>query len=212
MSRYTHLPRTKTKQKNEFISFFDRVFHVLSSNKRVGTIAIIIFVLLLAGSAILKKRAEKNRQASAVNLYSAVKAVDPIEALTALSTAGGDLAWLSQTDLVKKQKEKQEEKQEGTFLDTLLKIQNEPAVLSPLKLYSQAQVLWQQGKADQALKLVDGIRADFFSDRLSFLKAELLVALSRGEDASRIFKTLSDSAEDEDIKKKAKAYLAIVKH
>jgi len=170
MSRYTRLPRARVKKRDEFISFIDHASYFFSQYKAasLGVLAVVFLVIL--GSIWMNSQAEKKRSFLAQSLYEAVNAADPVASLSDLkSKTDSSLAWQVDANILEKQKEKKD----AAYLDTIQKLSGVPDTLSPLLIFSQAQAYWQQNKKDEALKILDSYQSEFFAEDIRRLKDDI---------------------------------------
>jgi len=197
MSSYFE-PNNKEPKVDEFVSIMDRLTHWVLRYQVPLIVFVAIGFLLLVGALVIKDRKEQSLMADNAKIYEALKSPDATQKLETLvkeledSSAG----YVAELKLAQKYLAAKDKTKAFEVLTNLKK--KVPDILVPVITLSQAQLLWQESKFDEAKTLLDSIKEDpFIGQQAQYVKAMILKNQGDIEAAKTLLSSLA-AASDKD--------------
>lgn len=188
MAVYQHLPRSKKKKPDEFVSLVDHAVRWVSGHKGICITLTLIFVLGFSSFFYFKQSDEAFLVGFNEQIRKISEQPDKISAYQLLANRSKEMSWLAHLFILDGylKNEKIDEalaeiEKAGEYL---------PSSFGPLLLWNKANILWQSGKMDDGLKLVDEVHNPFFNDYLLFLKGNMLLDQGKINEARAQFESL----------------------
>lgn len=182
------------KKPDEFVTLMDKLGHYVLKYQ-IPLVAIFIFAcLLIMGALFLKNKNENDIITLNQKLYEALGSSDPQKELEVFIKENGQskVGYVAHLKLFQKLKE--EKNVEAATQEILLAQSAAPEFLKPVLAYSYAGWQWQQGKSDEALASLDGIKetALIWGDA-QLLKAVILESTGKVEESKKIYQGLAEN-------------------
>ncbi len=196
MALYKNLPRTPAyKKKDEFISAIDRALHWFAKYKNQSLVGVVFVLLLFLGSLLFNQRHETTLKNLSQSIFEAGQSDKQASALEAVLKQTGpvEAARFIPLDLYKYYLKDQKPDEALKALDQGVALA--PDFLKPLLMATKAQTLWQQGKTDDALKVLDSIDVKEGYPRL--VRAWILEGTDHRNEALVIYDELAKNSEKE---------------
>ena len=212
MPRYKSLPKTKVKKTNEFVSAVDHAVRFLGRYKRFVLLSLV--VAALGGLSILVFQQKKENhlenlnklvfQAGGVKEGRAEVSQEVFEEYGRYPLAQAARLFLVGDYLKRGENDK--------ALDELsLAAEKGPLMLLPLLKFSRAELLWQMGRAEDALKYINstekksgGTMGGYFK----LLQGQILESLGKKEEAQAVYQQIFESEmEDPFLRERVEARL-----
>lgn len=206
--------QTAKKQPDEFFTVMDRVVHFLDTYK-LTVIAVVLVAII--GSIVflfLKSSHEKSLLASNQELHDILSLPDSESQakLESLANSSDDSikGVIARVTLLKKSIADAQFDKALVLAEALQK--DSPDFLRPYVTQSYIELLWQNGKNDQALSEIEKVRGRFpkkVSLYLDWTKAQILLDSNSSAEAKSLLEDIISKSEDDNlIKSKAKALLS----
>lgn len=214
MSRYTNLPKTKKKKPDEFITTIDRITKFALSYKKPFIALLIIIIVVSVGYFAIQQKQNRDLMVFNTALNKALQDDNKEQALKDVIAGFGskDVSVAARLPLIQIYLEKKDyalAQQEASQASQ----HTVPYFASMLKL-SDVELLWQEGKLDEALSEIEGLSAadrGIVGDYFTLVKAQILEAQGKKGEALRIYQTLTiEAVEDPYVQTKAKEYLLLL--
>lgn len=208
MSSYFE-PNNPKKTPDEFVSFMDHVSRYVLRYQTPIIAFIVVVALAVVGTLVFKNRKEALIKELNQKVYQAEKSEDPVKSLEALKTDHEKDHGGYAINLALFRKHREAKDLDKARQELLIAQEGAPDFIKPLLEYSYAQILWQQGKAEEALKaLGDGQNSGVVGNNDKYLKAVILQSTGKVDEAKKIFQeVIQDKERDPFAAQQARASL-----
>lgn len=199
--------------KDPFFIWVGNVLTLIQKNTRILVIILMVIIVGIAGLMFAKSKAEKDVVKLNQDIFVASLTTNaPEELAKVVSQWGDDKTLVAKLALVHLALEKKDWAGAIAQIDSALKTASDS--LKPVLVSSRIQVLWQQGKNDEALKTADDYLltkpSGVASQYVQLIKAEILNAAGKKDEAMTIYAALSKESGSEVISNLVQARLQIV--
>lgn len=220
MSTYKRFPRTHKKKPDEFVSLVDRLVRWIVPYRRV--------VLVLAGVGlvscivyfILSNQKQEGAERFNLQYFEALQGQDVVAKLAKVveDNAGTSTIFLAHLALL------QEQLKTGDLVRALKSVaaarESSPPMFHAMLSLTEAQILWQMDKPDEALTILDslmlaqkpaGNSPDLVGLYPQFLKAQILLGKGQVALSQKFYEQIAEATEEPFLQQKAREQLVIIK-
>jgi len=214
MSRYTNLPKSKKKKPDEFITTIDRITRFALSYKKPFIALLIIIIVVSVGYFAIQQKQNRDFMKFNKDLNKALQDDNKEQALKDVIASFGskDVSVAARLPLIQIYLEKKDYAQAQAVASDASK--HTVSYLASMLKLSDIELLWQEGKLDEALSEIEGLSQSdkgIVGDYFTLVQAQLLEAQGKKDEALKIYQTLTEEAvEDPYVQTKAKEYLLLL--
>ncbi len=180
-------PNNPKRQPDEFISIMGRVSFFAVRHRNTLVILLAVIALSVVGTLIVKSKKESNLKILNQEVFEASRAEDPVKALETLASKHDDSQGSFAIHLALFEKYREAKNLDKAKQELLLAQKNAPEFLTQLLEYSYAQILWQEGKADEALQALGDDKSNTLGNNQKYLKAVLLESTHKIPEAKKVY-------------------------
>ncbi|MBI2340021.1 MAG: tetratricopeptide repeat protein [Deltaproteobacteria bacterium] len=214
MPRYKSLPKTKAKKTDEFVSAVDHAVRFLGQYKKVVFLAIVAGLLGGLGYLMVGQKKEGNLSRLNALFFQAGEAKESQEEKYREIYKGyGRYPLASTARIFLVDQYLKRGKNDEALGELTSASESGFSLLAPLLRFSRAELLWQMGKAEEALKYLDeaeGQSGDMGGE-IQFLKGRILQSQGKKEEARNVYLQILDlTADDPFLRKEVEGQLVLL--
>lgn len=192
----------QTGSKDPFFIWTGKILGFLQQNVRLLVAIVAVIVLGVTGLLIAQSRTESNWVKLNEAIFLASQSGEAAKALEkVIADWGEEKSLQARIDLVRLSLSKRDLAQALTHLDAAIK--QAPSSLKPVLISSRIQMLWQDGKTDEALKAAQDFLATKPTGMASYYveltQAEILTSQGKKDEAKAIYDRLAKEASSNEV-------------
>lgn len=220
MSTYKRFPRTHKKKPDEFVSLVDRLVRWIVPYSRVVLVLVAVGLVSCIVYFVFSNQKQEGVDRFNLQYFEALQGQDVVAKLEKVveDNAGTNTIFLAHLSLL------QEQLKTGDFAHALKSLaaarESSPLLFHAMLSLTEAQILWQMAKPDQALAILESLvlgqkEATGLPDLIGlypqFLKAQVLLANGQIVPAQKLYEQIAAATEDPFLQQKAREQLVIIK-